>query len=364
MQRQNLPFKHACFSLGLSLALICQAGCGDDPGDEAGNESADTETGDGDGDGTEVGDGDGEPGDGDGEPGDGDGEPGCQSDAECADLDTECSVGVCDLESGACGVEAANEGNACGEDNLCITGATCNAGECGGGDELDCSALDDQCSVGVCNPGSGECEAEAANEGGACNDGNSCTYGDVCDAGACAGSSDPLFADDFSADSGWVAEGKWEIGVAVASQPGTISGLADPADDHSESDDGMLAGVVIGGLSGPPGHEPQYLTSPIIDLSVLDPEATVSFNYWRVLITGMAFMAETIDVWDGEEWVNVYLAAGLAQDEWVEASLDISAYKNADFQVRFGHEYTSLSPVGPAEPSWSVDDVSIVPVCP
>ena len=51
----------------------------------------------------------------------------------------------------------------------------------------DCSGLDDQCSVGVCNPATGDCEAEPANEGGSCNDGQYCTNPDTCQAGACTG---------------------------------------------------------------------------------------------------------------------------------------------------------------------------------
>jgi len=52
---------------------------------------------------------------------------------------------------------------------------------------VDCSAFEDDCNAGVCNPGTGECEAEPANEGGACDDLDACTEDDVCASGVCAG---------------------------------------------------------------------------------------------------------------------------------------------------------------------------------
>ncbi|MFO7567600.1 MAG: hypothetical protein R6X02_33460 [Enhygromyxa sp.] len=67
--------KKAWAWLGAGLLALSVA-CGDDKGEEAGDETASTETGDGDGDGDQTGDGDGDQtGDGDGdETGDGDGD--------------------------------------------------------------------------------------------------------------------------------------------------------------------------------------------------------------------------------------------------------------------------------------------------
>ncbi|MFO7561034.1 MAG: hypothetical protein R6X02_00195 [Enhygromyxa sp.] len=283
---------------------------------------------------------------------------------DCSGADDDCNTGVCDPDSGACVGEPINEGEACTDDDLCSLDTVCTAGVCGGGMQIDCSEFDDACNVGVCDPNSGECAGEPANEGEPCDDDNSCTYADVCGGGICAGSSEPLFSDDFAVDLGWTAEGKWQIGVAQASPEGSLSGLSDPDADHSPTDDEMLAGVLIGGLSTAPGHDADYLTSPVIDLSVLDPAATVEFRYYRWLVSSVAFMTDTIDVWDGAQWVNVYTAALDMNDAaWGEVVIDVSSYKNADFQVRFGHAYNDI-PVGPSEPSWSVDDVEIVPVCP
>ena len=79
----------------------------------------------------------------------------CKSDAVCDD-DNLCTVDSCDLVSGECS-----------------------------NTPIDCSLLDDQCNVGVCDGQSGVCVAEAQ-DGQACNDGNACTGGDSCDAaGTC-----------------------------------------------------------------------------------------------------------------------------------------------------------------------------------
>jgi len=61
---------------------------------------------------------------------------------------------------------------------------TCVAGACVH-TPVDCSALDDQCLLGVCVDGT--CEAQAANEGLGCDDDNACTTNDTCVAGVCTG---------------------------------------------------------------------------------------------------------------------------------------------------------------------------------
>ena len=53
--------------------------------------------------------------------------------------------------------------------------------------EPDCSSLNDQCNVGMCNPTTGDCEPQPTNEGGSCNDGQYCTNPDTCQGGTCTG---------------------------------------------------------------------------------------------------------------------------------------------------------------------------------
>ncbi len=106
---------------------------------------------------------------------------------DCSSLDGQCVVGVCDSGTGACGTQPANEGFTCNDGEACTVGDVCTVGVCGGA-STDCSSLTDQCNVGVCNSTSGQCEAQPANNGGTCDDGNGCSVADVCSGGSCGGS--------------------------------------------------------------------------------------------------------------------------------------------------------------------------------
>jgi hypothetical protein len=301
------------------------------------------------------------------------GEPECTQNEDCAALDDACHIGIC--EQGECVADPLDDETACETDpgNMCISGEVCTAGVCGGGDVVDCSHLDETCLVGVCDPQNGTCDPEPDNEGMPCDDGEACTYDDACVQGVCEGTDAPIFFETFSDNTqGWTLDEKWQIAMAVEGAPGGISGVADPGDDVTGDAAKGVAGVVIsategeGGLSGPPGHAPRYLTSPEIDLTVLDPDAPKQLHFWRWLITNAAFFVETIDLWDGSEWVNIFTATATPQDavaEWQEIAYDISAYTNADFRVRFGHAIPEVMPVGSAEPSWSIDDLAVGPVC-
>jgi hypothetical protein len=48
---------------------------------------------------------------------------------------------------------------------------TCKAGQCGGGDPKDCSALDVGCQVGVCDANNGICGPVPAPVGTLCTEG-------------------------------------------------------------------------------------------------------------------------------------------------------------------------------------------------
>ena len=97
---------------------------------------------------------------------------------------------VCTLTVLGCGLDSE-----CDDGSLCTTD-TCNAGTC----EyvaIDCSGSGDQCNDGVCNPGTGLCETQPANEGLSCDDLDGCTIGDICSGGVCSGP--PLDCTDASA---------------------------------------------------------------------------------------------------------------------------------------------------------------------
>jgi len=104
----------------------------------------------------------------------------CDDGSICTSGET-CSAGTCG--DGA----PANDGAACDDGDLCLVGEQCAAGSCSGGTPVDCSALDDACAVGVCNPATGTCGVQSIGEGQSCNDGSTCTVGEECTGGTCAG---------------------------------------------------------------------------------------------------------------------------------------------------------------------------------
>ncbi len=105
----------------------------------------------------------------------------------CSHLDTDCKVGECHPVTGVCQAVAANEGGPCNDGNACTDTDVCAGGNCAGS-PVDCSAEDDQCNQGQCDPASGNCVKVPANEGSGCTDGNPCTVADVCVGGVCMGS--------------------------------------------------------------------------------------------------------------------------------------------------------------------------------
>lgn len=83
-------------------------------------------------------------------------EPYGENSQDCSHLDDDCVVGVCDLEAGTCGVNAINEGGVCSDADNCTTGDACSNGVCLG-TPVDCSHLDTDCFEGECNPATGVC---------------------------------------------------------------------------------------------------------------------------------------------------------------------------------------------------------------
>ena len=94
--------------------------------------------------------------------------------------DTAGAEGNCDL------VVPDNEGLTCTDENLCTREDVCTDGVCAGAD-VDCSAFDDACNAGECDPLTGDCRQVPANEGGPCDDLSPCTEDDACENGLCVG---------------------------------------------------------------------------------------------------------------------------------------------------------------------------------
>ena len=108
------------------------------------------------------------------------------TDRDCSAIDSDCVVGVCDPDDGSCGPEPINEGGNCDDGELCTINNVCSRGVCVG-DVVDCSALNDTCNIAACNSMTGDCEQTPINEGGDCDDGNPCTLRDECSGGTCTG---------------------------------------------------------------------------------------------------------------------------------------------------------------------------------
>jgi hypothetical protein len=107
---------------------------------------------------------------------------------DCSSLDDQCIVGVCDPATGDCVPDlTAKNGQACDDDDPCTINDTCADGDCLGAAK-DCSYLNDQCVVGYCDADTGNClEDLIAKNGQACDDGDPCTINDVCAGGDCLG---------------------------------------------------------------------------------------------------------------------------------------------------------------------------------
>ncbi len=116
----------------------------------------------------------------------------CESELDCDD-ENGCTQDICLGE--LCqhphwpDTTRCSDGDPCTQDDVCLEGV------CVGG-EKDCSDLNANCASGICNPLTGECEAEEKEDLTPCEDGLFCTVGDSCQAGVCVGGQDRDCDDD------------------------------------------------------------------------------------------------------------------------------------------------------------------------
>ncbi|AKU89642.1 hypothetical protein AKJ08_0029 [Vulgatibacter incomptus] len=113
----------------------------------------------------------------------------------CAGLNGACTVGVCNPADGSCEAEPVDAGTSCSlfglgqcEFATCNATGTCEAHPVAAGTSCNLPNLG-QCEVATCNA-AGACESDARPDGSACNSGNPCTTGDACVAGSCSGTYD------------------------------------------------------------------------------------------------------------------------------------------------------------------------------
>ncbi len=315
----------------------------------------------------------------------------------------DCWKAVCNPQNGNCEPEMSNDGGGCTDPlDLCMVGKHCLAGSCIGGQPKDCSAYSEGCLIGACdlqtgdcyqkpgNPGDpcqpassdacidgvcdtqGVCQSVPKPDGDICEDGNPCTAGETCLGGQCQGGSQVpqtvLFTEDFSDNgAGWSFDPndpnqEWQIGPSLRSS-GHSYGNPDPAFDHTATGDNGVAGVVIGGNAATNATHPYYyLTSPVVDTS--SGTGPVWLGFWRWLNSDYnPFMTNTVEVFDGSQWHVIWESGsspGVQDQAWTLVSYELTPYKNANMQIRFGYLIGSTGVFTVS--SWNIDDVVIANV--
>ncbi|MDB9484832.1 S8 family serine peptidase, partial [Dolichospermum circinale CS-537/05] len=168
------------------------------------------------------------------------------------------------------------------------------------------------------------------------------------------------FSDDFANNNkGWTLGTEWQIGAATAST-GQNYGNPDPGTDNTPTADNGVAGVVIGGNASTALHGFYYLTSPVINTSTANK---LFFEFARWLNSDYTpFMQNTVEIFNGSSWVNLLPSnfddsPGVTDNAWTPQQFDISAYKSASTQIRFGFNVTSTGVFTVS--SWNLDDVKI-----
>ncbi len=77
-------------------------------------------------------------------------------------------------------------GTSCADGNPCNGDEVCNGiGDCQPGVATDCTQLDDECNIGVCDTDTGSCVIVSDVDGSPCDDGTFCNGNDLCQAGVC-----------------------------------------------------------------------------------------------------------------------------------------------------------------------------------
>jgi subtilisin family serine protease/Ca2+-binding RTX toxin-like protein len=165
-----------------------------------------------------------------------------------------------------------------------------------------------------------------------------------------------FFSDSFANNNnGWTLGTEWQIGPATVST-GQIYGNPDPGVDYTPTTDNGVAGVVIGGNASTALHDFYYFTSPIINTSTAN---NLFFEYARWLNSDYTpFIQNTVDVFNGSSWVNLWSSGespGVTDDAWTPQKFDISTYKSASTQIRFGFNVGNDGAYTVS--SWNIDDV-------
>jgi hypothetical protein len=289
---------------------------------------------------------------------------------------TMSSVEICDGKDNDCNgtVDNGNPGGgvACntGQPGVCAAGTT----QCTGGAVV--CVPNTPASNEVCDGKDNDCDGvvDDGNPGGgaACNTGlpAPCASATIqCTNGVLSCGVFDLLNENFATATsgngwnGWTPGTEWQIGTAMASR-GQGGRGPDPGSDHTTTADNKLAGVVIGGNASIAAvHGYYYLTSPVINAS---GAGNVGLDFWRWLNSDdYPWMSNIIEVYNGSSWVKVWEApvsgnvTGQYDTSWQNILHDLTAYKNANLQVRFGFKIGQVDGDSWKVSSWNIDDVVI-----
>lgn len=160
------------------------------------------------------------------------------------------------------------------------TSAECN-------NDVECPAPDKPCYAATCQ--NGACFSEMLPDLSPCTDPGQCIAQGSCEQGVCKGKEARFLTEDFSQGKGkWRMESPidqasiWNIGPAKASDCEDVGQGEDPANDHSPSEDNMIAGTKIGGcIQAKSSRKWDCLVSPKLDISTF--KGKIEFSYWRHL---------------------------------------------------------------------------------
>jgi hypothetical protein len=210
-------------------------------------------------------------------------------------------------------------------------------------DAADCGSPDDPDHCGSCETKCGTCAGVRS-----------------CSGGVCAGSTVYYYEPFTSGAPGWKLDSTWSAATECANPPLPDQGFPDPTTDHtSMTGSGGVIGAYVCG-NNPKARTPSalYATSPVVDVSAA-PKLILTFYRW-LNSDNTNYMTSTVDVFDGSSWQNVYTnpSSTLVEDDaWTKEQYDVTKYKNAAFQVRFGYDVPGNSVY--VMSCWNVDDVTL-----
>ena len=79
------------------------------------------------------------------------------------------------------------------------------------------------------------------------------------------------------------------------------------------------------------------MTSPVVDTTQSSGTVTLKFKRWLNVDESLAVR---IHVFDGSSWISIFgNAANLTANAWSAQAIDVTAYKNENFQVRLDRNW-------------------------